>query len=140
MSKFDNIFHLSDIHIRLTSRHVEYEKVFNRTYKKIKKLKTNKSLIVLTGDIVHSKNKLTPQCVDITYNFIKKLSKICHVVLILGNHDTNLKNKEEIDSLQVIVRNIKNLSYLRNTGSYVIGNITFGVSRLLGFIHFRPPK
>jgi DNA repair exonuclease SbcCD ATPase subunit len=131
MPTFDNIFHLSDIHIRLNERHVEYQAVFNRTYKKIKKLKTKKSLIVLTGDIVHSKNKLTPQCIDITYNFIKNLSKICHVVLILGNHDTNLKNKEEIDSLQVIVRNIKNLSYLRESGSYIIDNITFGVSSLL---------
>lgn len=131
MSKYDNIFHLSDIHIRLTERREEYEKVFSRTYKKIKKLKNKNSLIVLTGDIVHSKNKLTPQCVNMTYEFIKNLSNICHVVLILGNHDTNLKNKEEIDSLTVIVRGIKNLSYLKESGFYKIKNITFGVSSLL---------
>lgn len=131
MQTYDNIFHLSDIHIRLTERREEYEKVFNRTYKKINKLKNERSLIVLTGDIVHSKNKLTPQCIDITYEFIKNLSNICHVVLILGNHDTNLKNKEEIDSLKVIVRDIKNLSYLRESGFYKFENITFGVSSLL---------
>src|SRR5947208_990519 len=50
------IYHLSDIHIRNNQRHVEYNEVFERTYKKLRfQIGDDKkhSLIVVTGDIVH---------------------------------------------------------------------------------------
>ena len=54
------IYHLSDIHIRKANRFVEYVEVFNRTYKKLSLMigqNKKKSLIVLTGDIMHLKTE-----------------------------------------------------------------------------------
>lgn len=133
----DNIFHLSDIHIRLNSRFKEYNEVFEKTYNMIRKLVTKSSLIVLTGDILHSKTVLSPECVNMTYNFLLSLTKICDVILISGNHDANLANPDRQDSLSAVIRNIDGLYYLKNTGAYCYGNIVFGVSSVLdgGFIN-----
>src|SRR4051794_39088254 len=55
------VYHISDIHIRNTQRHTEYKEVFERTYQKLRTLvgsNKKKSLIVLTGDIMHTKTEL----------------------------------------------------------------------------------
>ena len=49
------IAHLADIHIRKLHRFVEYRDVFNRLYKKLRKLKPD--LIYIGGDIVHGKSR-----------------------------------------------------------------------------------
>ncbi|BCS83355.1 putative DNA repair protein [Cotonvirus japonicus] len=132
------IYHLSDIHIRNTQRHVEYKEVFNRTYKKIKtdlESKQNinpiESLIVLTGDIVHTKTELSPEVINITYHFFKSLCEITNVILIPGNHDCNLSNKNRMDALSPIIDDIgklPNLYYLKKSGIYQYYNIVFGVT------------
>ena len=65
---YDTIYHISDIHIRLKDRHLEYRNVFDNLYKKLNRKKKN-SLIVLTGDILHSKDELSPECIDLTIDF-----------------------------------------------------------------------
>ena len=56
------------------------------------------------------------------------MGKRITTIVIPGNHDTNLANENRMDSLSVIAVGIPNVHYLRESGIYSIGNISFGVS------------
>ena len=132
-NKVDNIFHLSDIHIRLYQRQEEYKEVFEKTYSILSKLPKENNIIVITGDILHSKIELSPECETMTIDFFTKLAEIYPTLFIAGNHDALLTNRHRLDSLSSIFykRNIPNLYYLKNTGIYQYGNIMFHVDSLL---------
>lgn len=125
-SKFTHIIHLADIHIRLTKRHDEYKEVFSRVYKKVEESEPT-TLVCILGDIVHSKTDLTPECVQMVKDFLFNISNIRETILVAGNHDTNLSNKNRLDSLTPIVEalNHPNLHYLKKSGLYGIGDICF---------------
>ena len=127
----NNIYHCSDIHIRLNSRHDEYRHVFSNFYKML--MDSPIGLIVCCGDILHNKNELSPECVVLCLEFLESLSKIMPTVFIAGNHDAVLTNNERLDSLSAILdkRHIPNLYYLKHSGVYRFRNIVFGVSSLL---------
>ena len=126
------LYHISDIHIRRYDRQVEYAHVFNNLYEYLKTVANKNSLIVITGDIFHAKDNLTPDCIINTYGFLKSLSNIMPVIMILGNHDMVETNKTIKDSISAIMaeHEINNLYYLRDTGAYRYNNIIFGVSSL----------
>lgn len=135
-SNINKLYHISDIHIRRYDRHAEYEIVFNNLYNyliSVKNIKDENSLIVITGDILHAKDNLTPDCVVKCYKFLKTLADIMPVILIAGNHDMVETNKTIKDSIDAILseRNIDNLYYLKYSGIYKYGNIIFGASSLL---------
>lgn len=124
--EFTNIVQVADIQIRLTKRHDEYREVFNRLFDEVKN--TPKSTaVVIVGDIVHSKLDLSPECVQVTKEFLVGLANIRPTILVAGNHDTNLTNKNRLDSLSPIVEaiNHKNLHYLKKSGLYSLGDICF---------------
>lgn len=129
------IYHMSDIHIRNTSRHDEYREVFERTYTYLREnIKNNNSIIVLTGDIMHTKTELSPEAVSLAANLFKKLSEIATVILIPGNHDMNLSNKNRMDALTPIVEDIgqlKNFYYLKKSGIYQFNNLIFGFTSVI---------
>ena len=134
------IYHMSDIHIRLYDRHEEYRGVFKRVYDLINKDDPKNSIIVLCGDILHSKNELSPECIQLTIEFLKNLANIADVILIMGNHDGNLSNKTKLDSLSPLVNEIKanyNIHYLLHSGAYEYQNIVFGVSSLIDDIFIK---
>jgi predicted MPP superfamily phosphohydrolase len=69
--KYNKIYHISDIHIRNTEEHVKiYQHVFANLYKYLLDVKSDKSLIVITGDILHNKDKLTTTCETLCVDFI----------------------------------------------------------------------
>jgi len=122
----DNIFHISDIHIRNTKRHDEYLSVFDKLYSEIKH--TN-SINCVCGDIVHTKTQMSPELIQITSDFFINLSRINPTFVITGNHDTNLSNRNRLDALEPIINNIQldsevksNLYYLKESGIYTINN------------------
>lgn len=130
------IYHLSDIHIRLYHRlDDEYAHVFQQMYKLLETGKKNneKCLVVITGDILHNKNDLSPECIMATLQFLNTLSSYYPTLFIAGNHDTLLNNLNRIDSLSAILteNNNPNLHYLKYSGFYQYGNVLFGVSSLL---------
>ena len=132
--KYDKIFHISDIHIRNTEEHIGiYSHVFENLYKYLQTVKSDKSLIVITGDILHNKNKLTTVCETICVDFFEKLSSIMTTIIIPGNHDFNEKANTIEDSLSTILykRDFDNLHYLKLSGVYRFNNILFGVSSLI---------
>ena len=78
------LFHLSDIHIRLFTRHEEYNEIFEKLYKEIQKHKKDQEcLIVLTGDIVHSKNDLSPELELVTFDFFNDWQNYARHSLLL---------------------------------------------------------
>jgi DNA repair exonuclease SbcCD ATPase subunit len=126
--KFTHIFHVADIHIRLNKRHDEYKEVFSELYKEIKQTPET-TIIAVLGDVFHSKSDLSPECVQMASDFFVSLANIRPTVLIAGNHDCTLMNKNRLDSLTPIVDalNHPNFFYFKNTGLYGFGNILFNV-------------
>ena len=118
----DEIIHMADIHIRLNSRLDEYEYVFNNLYKSLENLKQdNKNrLIVICGDLLHSKSNLSPECIMMCWNFLNNLSKFYPVILIAGNHDAIMNNEYKIDSITAILKDrpLNNIHYLPLSGIY----------------------
>jgi len=132
--KYNKIYHISDIHIRNTEIHKEeYLHVFSNLYQYLNEVKDDNSLIVITGDILHNKDRLTPLCIEICVDFFTNLAKLMTTICIAGNHDFNIRNTDQQDALSSILykRKIKNLHYLINSGVYKFNNILFGVSSLI---------
>lgn len=129
MKKVDKIFHIADIHIRNLKRHNEYTQAFDKLYNEIKDRKTENSLIVVAGDIAHSKTEMSPELVDMVNNFFINLTNLCDTIVITGNHDCNLNNIYRLDVLSPIVKslNINNLYYYKDSGIYTHDNIDFVV-------------
>ena len=129
IDKVDKIYHVADIHVRNVKRHKEYELVFNRLYKYIKKTRTDNSLIYVAGDIVHAKTDMSPELIHVVSNFFKELADIAPTIVITGNHDCNLNNSYRLDALSPIIKalNHQNLHYLKDNGIYSMGGIHFNV-------------
>lgn len=124
LEKVDFIYHLSDIHIRNFKRHAEYRRVFRKLVKFIKKDKKLNSIIFVTGDIVHSKNDITPELVrEVTY-FFKLLGDTLPTIIFPGNHDANLNNNNRLDSLSPIIDAIQhpNIFYVKDTNTFKLGD------------------
>lgn len=128
------IYHIADVHIRNLKRHQEYREVFERLYKYISDTKTDDSIIVLAGDIVHAKTDMTPEVIEMTQLFLKNLSDLLPTILIPGNHDANLNNPSRLDALTPIVNALQhpNLYYLRESGVWKMGGISFSHSSVFG--------
>ena len=132
--KIERIFHISDIHIRLYNRQKEYQDVFQKLYDYIKQnSSTHREIIIITGDLLHSKNNLSPESILITQHFLINLAALCPTFLIAGNHDAMLTNQQREDSITAIVQNIRipNFFYLRNSGVYLAANVAIAVCSLL---------
>ena len=137
--RIEKLYHFSDLHIQLYKRHEEYQEVFNNllTYLKNEKKKynipesTNKNISIIaliTGDILHSKSDLSPECVQLTYNFLKAVSNLMPLVIIPGNHDVNMNNKERLDALTPIIADLPKsnpIYYFLESGVYQISNLIF---------------
>ena len=133
------LYHLSDLHIQLYKRHNEYQEVFNNVLDYIKKEKklygipeqTNKNIPIIaliTGDILHSKSDLSPECIQLTYNFLKAVSSLIPLVIIPGNHDVNMNNKERLDALTPIIADLPKsnpIYYFLESGVYQLSNLMF---------------
>lgn len=131
--KVSNVYHISDVHIRLFKRHDEYKLVFNNLFSKLRSATTLKdssktSIAVVVGDILHSKTELTPECIQITKWFFTELGNILPTFVICGNHDTNLSNRNRLDSLTPILDSVQGVYYLNKSMHYRYGNVILGVT------------
>lgn len=126
------IYHLADIHIRPLDRHDEYRHVFDNLYKFLKNEDNiDESFIVICGDIIHEKDKITPELILLLRDFLKNLSNITNTILFSGNHDLIENNLERIPNLKALTQNISdNIYYLRYTGLYKYGSIIFSLNSL----------
>lgn len=129
VDQVDNVIHIADVHIRNFKRHDEYESVFQRVYDYCREeVGQNKNTIIyLAGDIVHAKTDMSPELIVQTRNFFVNLAGIAPVILIAGNHDMNLNNRNRLDALTPIVDSIDtpDFFYLKETGVYTLGGVHF---------------
>jgi DNA repair exonuclease SbcCD ATPase subunit len=130
-----HIIHISDIHIRLYNRQKEYADIFQKLFQKIKEIKEEipNIIIIITGDLLHSKNILSPESILITQQFLQKLSEITTTLLIAGNHDALLTNNQREDSITAITKNIEipNFYYLKYSGVYIYENLAIAVNSII---------
>lgn len=140
------IIHISDIHIHLYKRHEEYKEVFNKFLLLLQNEKhaltdsisnSNIPIIcIITGDILHSKSDLSPECIQLTYQLFKDISNIMPCIIIPGNHDLNMNNKNRLDSLTPIISDLPNynpIHYLNNTGIWKMSNLVFGHASIFDY-------
>ena len=130
-----HIIHISDIHIRLYNRQKEYADIFQKLFQKIREIKKEipNIIIIITGDLLHSKNILSPESILITQQFLQRLAEITTTILIAGNHDALLTNNQREDSITAITKNIEipNFHYLKYSGVYIFENIAIAVNSII---------
>jgi DNA repair exonuclease SbcCD nuclease subunit len=95
--------------------------------------------IVFTGDLVHSKNQMTPELVEFVAWVLSECAKIAKTVVIIGNHDFLENNNTRLDALTPIIDSLKNdqITYLKNRGVYEDENVNWCVYSLME--HNIPP-
>ena len=112
------IAHISDTHIRNLKYHEEYKHVFKEIYDSLKQEQPD--YIVHTGDLAHTKTQLSPEYFEMASHFLKSLADIAPTIMILGNHDGNLKNGDRQDAVTPIIEALQhpNFTLLKNSGEY----------------------
>jgi DNA repair exonuclease SbcCD nuclease subunit len=117
----DKIFHISDIHIRTLKRHTEYRHVFENLFNYIDTHKTENSVAVVTGDIVHSKLDMSPELVQMLVEFFNGFT--LPTIVILGNHDMNLNNMHRVDAVSPVLDVIQNsnIHFIKENGLFEFG-------------------
>ena len=95
--------------------------------------------IVFTGDLVHSKNQMTPELVEFVAWVLTECSKIAKTIIVIGNHDFLENNSSRLDALTPIVDSLQdeNIVYLKNRGVYEDQNVNWCVYSLVE--HNLPP-
>jgi DNA repair exonuclease SbcCD ATPase subunit/DNA repair exonuclease SbcCD nuclease subunit len=127
--RLKRIYHIADIHIRNIKRHKEFRQVFYSMFEEIQKRGTEDSIIYLAGDIAHAKLEMSPELVSEISWLFTECNKLCPTIVIAGNHDCNMNNSDRLDVLTPIVDALKlpNLTYLKDTQVYGIGDVDFAV-------------
>jgi DNA repair exonuclease SbcCD nuclease subunit len=132
------LVHFSDLHIRLFKDHDLYRGILETALKEWKSIKPDR--IVFTGDLVHSKNQVSPELIEFVSWILTECSKIAKTIVIIGNHDMIESNLERLDTLTPIVNSLNNpnISYYKDRGVYEDENINWCVYSLVQ--HNLPPE
>ena len=131
------LVHFSDLHIRLFKDHDLYRGILESALKEWASIRPDR--IVFTGDLVHSKNQMTPELVEFVAWVLSECAKIAKTVVIIGNHDFLENNNTRLDALTPIIDSLKNdnITYLKNRGVYEDDNVNWCVYSLME--HNIPP-
>lgn len=121
------LVHFSDLHLKLFKDHDLYRLILNDMLDKFREIKPDR--IVFTGDLLHSKNQLTPEVIEIASWVLTECAKISKTVLIAGNHDALINNNDRLDSLTPIISNLNNpnIVYYKDRGIYEDENVSWCV-------------
>lgn len=137
ITEVKQIIHVADIHIRNLKRHKEYKELFKKfitDVKRIVKAEPN-TVVYIGGDVAHTKTDMSPELIDMMSYLFESLSNITDVLLIAGNHDTNLNNNSRLDALSPVVNLINKfntrLHYLKKSEIYRFADTDFAVFSLL---------
>ena len=83
------VVHLADIHVQ-DRRRAEYAEVFRRLGTALRGLEPPPDSIVVAGDVYDAKTRASAHNIADVGDFLAGLSEIAPVIMIAGNHDTNL--------------------------------------------------
>jgi DNA repair exonuclease SbcCD nuclease subunit len=134
----NKLVHFSDLHIRLFKDHELYKSILKDMFKQWGEIAPDR--IVFTGDLVHSKNQMTPELIEMVSWVLTECSKIAKTIVIIGNHDFLENNMSRLDALSPIVDSLKNenIFYYKDRGVYTDENIDWVVYSLVD--HNLPPE
>lgn len=121
------LVHFSDLHLRLFKDHDLYRLILTDMLNQFKEIKPDR--VVFTGDLVHSKNQLTPELIEIVSWLLNECSKITKTIIIPGNHDFLTNNTDRLDALSPIIDSLnnKNIVYYKDRGVYEDENVSWCV-------------
>ena len=148
-SMIKKVIHLADIHIRPYQRLEEYTNKLNDLKENIKGLINSydkeEVRIVISGDIVHSKNQISNELIAFVSSWIRELEDFGRVIVISGNHDLVVDNKSRIDTLTAIftAANFQNSIHLDSylgydSGIIVEDNVTWALYSI--FTDYKRPN
>ncbi len=101
------IAHIADVHWRGLSRHDEYRRVFTKFIDEARQEKVD--CILIGGDIVHSKTQgISPELIDCLTWWFESMAEVAPIVMVLGNHDGLINNKDRQDAITPIVEALRN--------------------------------
>lgn len=122
------IAHIADIHFRNIQRHIEFRAVCSNFIDQMKKIQPDR--IVIAGDIVHSRNQISPELVNEVSWFLTECSSVTKKVIIIpGNHDIVEQNKERMDALTPIIKalDLDNIHYYTKSDVIEDENVAWAV-------------
>jgi DNA repair exonuclease SbcCD nuclease subunit len=131
------LVHFSDLHLRLIKDHDLYKTILTDMFNQFKE--TQPDRVVFTGDLVHSKNQVSPELIEMVRWVLDECSKIAKTIIIVGNHDMLENNLSRLDTLTPIIQSMdnNNIVYYKDRGVYQDDNIDWVVYSL--FEHNIPP-
>ena len=127
----NTIIHYSDLHLKLYKQHKRDKKILEQALKEWIKIKPDR--IVFTGDLVHSKNQMTPELINLMSWWMTETAKICKCIYLIGNHDFLENNIERLDAITPLVKSLNNtnIAYYKDRGCYEDENIVWCVYSLI---------
>tara|TARA_R110000851_G_scaffold211640_5_gene364243 strand:+ start:977 stop:1759 length:783 start_codon:yes stop_codon:yes gene_type:complete len=127
----NKIIHFSDLHLRLFKEHDRYRKVLTEAMNEWKVESPDR--VVFTGDLVHSKNQMTPELLEIVSWTLTECAKICKTIVLIGNHDFLENNLDRMDVISPIVNNLNNdnIVYYKDRGTYEDDNVLWCIYSLM---------
>tara|TARA_B100001564_G_scaffold359720_1_gene382600 strand:+ start:8441 stop:9223 length:783 start_codon:yes stop_codon:yes gene_type:complete len=126
----NKIIHYSDLHLKLYKQHKRDKKILENAILAWKDAKPDR--IVFTGDLVHSKNQMTPELINLMSWWMTETAKICKCVYLIGNHDFLENNMDRMDAITPIVESLNNpnIIYYKDRGCYEDDNVLWCVYSL----------
>lgn len=112
-----HLIHISDIHIGArSSRYQEYIDVFDKLAISLQAYKSSEIIIILTGNVLHSKSNIDAKNIKLINYLFDKL-QIYTTIIIPGANDENI--------IQPFCIYWDNIYYLATTGIYKIRDLEF---------------
>lgn len=127
------IVHIADIHWRGLQRHDEYVEAFTEFFNQLQDI--NPDLLVVAGDIVHSKTQgITPELIERLRWWFRGLSQ-WRTVVILGNHDGLIHNRSRLDAISPIISALEseNIIFLKESGNHLIEDLNVNLANFSCF-------
>ena len=121
------LVHFSDLHLRLIKDHDLYKTILTDMFNQFKEIQPDR--VVFTGDLVHSKNQVSPELIEMVRWVLDECSKIAKTIIIVGNHDMLENNLSRLDTLTPIIQSMDNdnIVYYKDRGVYQDENIDWVV-------------
>ena len=118
MADIKCVMHLADIHIRNFARLEEYSEQLAKVIAKCEEIASKydkeEVRIVISGDLVHSKNTISNELMVFASYFLRQLENIATVIVIAGNHDLIIENQARTDTMTALfdTADFKNCKFL----------------------------
>lgn len=116
----------TDIHFGLKNNSTKRLNICINVIRQIlKSVKANKiDTVIFGGDLFHCRQTIDVNTLNVAMKCITELSKRCKVYLIIGNHDTYLKNSVDINSLMMFSNN-QNIVIVSSPTEIILNNEKF---------------